>query len=172
MESDNLVASQAPEDAYPAIPPAPRLAYLLSGTKGDGQRMRRVLQAVYHPRNQYLLHLDLEAPTKERVDLARYVRLDPTFVAADNVHVVGKANLVTYRGPTMIAATLHAAAILLKQSRDWDWFINLSASDYPLMTQDGPCSSPLQIFACLLSHGDVKIVSVSISQFVACRLWL
>ncbi|KAJ3668946.1 hypothetical protein LUZ60_010896 [Juncus effusus] len=36
----------------------------------------------------------------------------------------------------MVASTLHACAILLKESKDWDWFINLSASDYPLMTQD------------------------------------
>ena len=35
---------------------APRLAYLISGTKGDSQRMMRTLQAVYHPRNQYILH--------------------------------------------------------------------------------------------------------------------
>ena len=37
----------------------------------------------------------------------------------------------------MIAATLHGAAILLKKAKDWDWFINLSTSDYPLVTQDG-----------------------------------
>ncbi|CAM8999555.1 unnamed protein product [Rhodiola kirilowii] len=44
--------------------------------------------------------------------------------------------MVTYRGPTMVANTLHACAILLKQNKEWDWFINLSASDYPLVTQD------------------------------------
>ncbi|XP_002965647.2 beta-glucuronosyltransferase GlcAT14A [Selaginella moellendorffii] len=118
------------------FPPPPRLAYLISGTKGDGNRMRRVLQALYHPRNQYVLHLDLEAPPRERVELARYVKMDPTFGDVKNVHVIGKANLVTYRGPTMVSCTLHAAAILLRQSPDWDWFINLSASDYPLVTQD------------------------------------
>jgi len=37
----------------------------------------------------------------------------------------------------MVANTLHAAAVLLNQAGDWDWFINLSASDYPLVTQDG-----------------------------------
>jgi hypothetical protein len=51
--------------------------------------------------------------------------------------MITKANLITYRGPTMVANTLHAAAILLKEYGDWDWFINLSASDYPLVTQDG-----------------------------------
>ncbi|CAM6125936.1 unnamed protein product [Calypogeia fissa] len=118
------------------MPPPPRLAYLISGTRGDGLKMKRVLQAIYHPRNHYVLHLDLDAPPRERVDLARYVRLDKTFVKVGNVFMVGKANLVTYKGSTMIATTLHAAAILLKKNADFDWFINLSASDYPLVTQD------------------------------------
>ncbi|MCD7471086.1 Beta-glucuronosyltransferase GlcAT14A [Datura stramonium] len=46
-----------------------------------------------------------------------------------------KQNLVTYRGPTMLATTLHAMSMLLRIAK-WDWFINLSASDYPLVTQD------------------------------------
>lgn len=116
---------------------APRIAYLLTGTKGDSQRMRRTLQAIYHPRNQYILHLDLEAPPREKIDLAMYVKGDSVFSVVENVRVIAKGNLVTYRGPTMIACTLHAIAILLKESLKWDWFINLSASDYPLMTQDG-----------------------------------
>jgi hypothetical protein len=51
--------------------------------------------------------------------------------------VIGKGNLVTYNGPTMVACTLHAVAILLKEELEWEWFSNLRASDYPLMAQDG-----------------------------------
>ncbi|KAH0871277.1 hypothetical protein HID58_078299, partial [Brassica napus] len=102
----------------------PRLAYLISGAKGDSHMMMRTLQAVYHPRNQYVLHLDLEAPPKERLELAMSVKSDPTFREVANVR------------PTMIACTLQVVAVLLKESLDWDWFINLSASDYPLVTQD------------------------------------
>ena len=116
---------------------APRLAYLISGTKGDSQRMMRTLQAVYHPRNQYILHLDLEAPPRERLDLTMSVKADPTFREVENVRVMAQSNLVTYKGPTMIACTLQAISILLKESLEWDWFLNLSASDYPLVTQDG-----------------------------------
>uniref|UniRef100_A0A8R7V8X7 Xylosyltransferase 1 n=2 Tax=Triticum urartu TaxID=4572 RepID=A0A8R7V8X7_TRIUA len=37
----------------------------------------------------------------------------------------------------MVTTTLHAAANFLPgPGADWDWFINLSASDYPLVTQD------------------------------------
>ncbi|KAJ9694688.1 hypothetical protein PVL29_010253 [Vitis rotundifolia] len=118
------------------LPKMPRFAYMISGTKGDGARLRRVLQVVYHPRNYYLLHLDLEASDAERLELAKYAKSEAVIKEFKNVMVVGKANLVTYKGPTMIASTLHAISILLKQAKDWDWFINLSASDYPLMSQD------------------------------------
>ncbi|KAH9331908.1 hypothetical protein KI387_004016, partial [Taxus chinensis] len=117
-------------------PPAARIAYLISGSKGDGERLKRTLLALYHPLNQYILHLDLESSPRERVHVAEYVRTHPIFEKVGNVHMIRKANLVTYRGPTMVSNTLHAAAILLKRSKDWDWFINLSASDYPLVTQD------------------------------------
>ncbi|CAL5351274.1 hypothetical protein CsSME_00038595 [Camellia sinensis var. sinensis] len=117
-------------------PELPRLAYLLSGTRGDGRRLKRLLQAAYHPRNYYLLHLDLGASAAERLELARDVKSEAVVGEFGNVMVVGKANLVTYKGPTMVALTLHAVAILLKKAK-WDWFINLSSEDYPLMPQDG-----------------------------------
>lgn len=129
--------SSAATTSMAALPPPPRLAYLISGSRGDGERLVRTLQALYHPLNQYVVHLDLESSPRERVDLAVYVKTDPIFAKVGNVHMITKANLVTYRGPTMVANTLHAAAILLKKSQEWDWFINLSASDYPLVSQDG-----------------------------------
>ncbi|PON88987.1 Glycosyl transferase [Trema orientale] len=116
--------------------PIPKLAYLISGSMGDGESLKRTLKALYHPRNQYAVHLDLESSAEERLDLAEFVRKEPLFAKLGNVRMIVKANLVTYRGPTMVTNTLHAAAILLKEGGDWDWFINLSASDYPLVTQD------------------------------------
>ncbi|KAG6576998.1 Beta-glucuronosyltransferase GlcAT14B, partial [Cucurbita argyrosperma subsp. sororia] len=117
-------------------PTIPRFAYLISGSKGDLEKLWRLLKALYHPLNQYVVHLDLESPAEERLELASRVRNESLFVEVQNVFMISKANMVTYRGPTMVANTLHACAILLKRSRDWDWFINLSASDYPLVTQD------------------------------------
>ncbi|XP_078432350.1 beta-glucuronosyltransferase GlcAT14A-like [Wolffia australiana] len=127
-----------PPPGAPPPPPGstPKLAYVISGSGGDGESLKRVLRALYHPFNSYVLHLDLEAPAAERAALAAAVRADAVYARFRNVHVVVKANLVTYRGPSMVANTLHAAAILLRLATDWDWFINLSASDYPLVTQD------------------------------------
>ncbi|KAH6792071.1 Core-2/I-branching beta-1 [Perilla frutescens var. hirtella] len=118
------------------LPPPPRFAYLISGSAGDGPMLRRTLEALYHPSNQYVVHLDAESSADERLDLYNYVTGHPIFRRFKNVRMITKANLVTYRGPTMVANTLHAAAILLKEGGEWDWFINLSASDYPLVTQD------------------------------------
>ncbi|CAA0829990.1 Core-2/I-branching beta-1-6-N-acetylglucosaminyltransferase family protein [Striga hermonthica] len=119
-----------------ALLPPPRFAYSISGSSGDGTMLRRTLEAVYHPRNRYVVHLDADSSAEERLDLCNYVNTHPVFLRFRNVRMISRANLVTYRGPTMVANTLHAAAILLKEFGDWDWFINLSASDYPLVTQD------------------------------------
>ncbi|KAL6894458.1 hypothetical protein ACP4OV_008556 [Aristida adscensionis] len=124
-----------------AAPALPRFAYLISGSEGDAGMMHRCLLALYHPRNRYILHLDAQAPDSDRAELAAFVAAHPVLAAARNVRVVEKANLVTYRGPTMVTTTLHAAAAFLwgdgrGRGADWDWFINLSASDYPLVTQD------------------------------------
>ncbi|GBG79661.1 GT14-family glycosyltransferase [Chara braunii] len=120
----------------PPLAELPRIAYFLTGSIGDGNRMKRLLLALYHPHNQYLLHMDRASPASERLDLARYVAFHPIFLTVGNVRFIVKSNLVTYRGPTMIATTLHGMSVFLRKKSKWDWFVNLSASDYPLITQD------------------------------------
>lgn len=131
---ETKISATAPAPAAPAIP---RFAYLISGSKNDLEKLWRTLLALYHPLNHYIVHLDLESPLEMRLELASRIEKQPVFSEVGNVFMIPKANMVTYRGPTMIAHTLHACAILLKRTKDWDWFINLSASDYPLVTQDG-----------------------------------
>ncbi|CAL9778142.1 unnamed protein product [Musa acuminata subsp. burmannicoides] len=133
VESTSFPASPPPP---PVGSPIPRLAYFISGSKGDLDRLWRTLRALYHPRNLYVVHLDLESPASERLRLISRVANETLFAKVGNVHVIKKSNLVTYRGPMVIANALHACAVLLKKGGQWDWFINLSASDYPLVTQD------------------------------------
>ncbi|GKC07822.1 beta-glucuronosyltransferase GlcAT14A-like protein [Tanacetum coccineum] len=132
----NMTIGNFEEGENQVPPPLPRFAYLVSGSKGDINKLWRTLRALYHPWNYYVLHLDLESPLVERMELASRVENDPVFASVGNVYVIPKANMITYRGPTMVSNTLHACAVLLKKYTDWDWFINLSASDYPLVTQD------------------------------------
>eukprot|EP00268_Persea_americana_P063239 TRINITY_DN8188_c0_g2_i2.p1 TRINITY_DN8188_c0_g2~~TRINITY_DN8188_c0_g2_i2.p1 ORF type:complete len:363 (-),score=54.53 TRINITY_DN8188_c0_g2_i2:883-1971(-) len=118
------------------FPPPPRIAYYISGSGGDGPRVFRLLSAVYHPRNRYLLHLDRRASQAEREEVAESVEAVDAFRAAGNVDVVGKADFVNSDGSSAVAAVLRGAAILMRRWKDWDWFVNLAASDYPLISQD------------------------------------
>ncbi|PPD99467.1 hypothetical protein GOBAR_DD03513 [Gossypium barbadense] len=120
----------------PYGPTPPSIAYLISGSAGDSARILRLLLATYHPRNHYLLHLDLSAPQTERDRLAVTIHSVPIFRAAQNVDVIGKANYAYQRGSSTVTSALHGASILLRLSSKWDWFISLSAGDYPLVTQD------------------------------------
>lgn len=138
----NVFYAERTEYAYPKSIPSkgkgypPVLAYQICGSSGDGKKMYRLLKAIYHPRNQYLLQLDAGSTDNERRELALLVQSDELFWALGNVNVLGKSYAVNKMGSSALAATLHAAALLLKISTDWDWFITLSASDYPLIAQD------------------------------------
>jgi len=68
---------------------------LISGSRGDGESLKRTLKALYHPLNQYALHLDLEAPLPKRMDLVDFVERESVFREVGNVSVVKKSNLVT-----------------------------------------------------------------------------
>ncbi|KAF3969624.1 hypothetical protein CMV_006600 [Castanea mollissima] len=47
-------------------PSPPSIAYLISRSTSNSGRILCLLLATYHPKNQYLLHLDLTAPQFER----------------------------------------------------------------------------------------------------------
>jgi Core-2/I-Branching enzyme len=119
----------------PAYPPV--FAYSISSTGGENKRIIRLLHSIYHPRNYYLLQLDAGSTEEERIELGEYVRNELNFRNYNNVFVLGKTSAVQWSGSSMVAATLHGAAVLLKFCQNWDWFINLSSLDYPLVTQDG-----------------------------------
>ncbi|KAE8736321.1 Pentatricopeptide repeat-containing protein, putative isoform 1 [Hibiscus syriacus] len=119
----------------PHYPPA--FGYYIFGGKGDKDRIFRLLLAVYHPRNRYLLQLGADASDEERYSLALALKSVPAIRSFGNVDVIGKPDQSSYMGSTHIAATLHSASVLMKVDNGWDWFIALSALDYPLVTQDG-----------------------------------
>lgn len=131
----------------PHYPPA--FAYFISGGNRDGDRIFRLLLAVYHPRNRYLLHLGLDARDEERQKLAAAAMSVPVIRAFGNVDVVGKAGYMTYLGSSNVAVTLRAASVMMKLDAGWNWFVTLSARDYPLVTQDGNANTVISV----LDHG-------------------
>ncbi|KAK9138111.1 hypothetical protein Sjap_008705 [Stephania japonica] len=115
-------------------PPPPSVAYFLTG--GDAQRLLRLLLSIYHPNNQYLLHLDRAAPQSHRLNLAVSIQASPVFRFFDNVNVVGSPDFANPRGGSALSSVLRGAAILIRYGRTWDWFVHLDARHYPLVTQD------------------------------------
>ena len=94
----------------PSAPKIPGLAYSICGSKGDLSSFWKTLRALHHPRNVYVVHLDLESTNAERQELASHVKNDMIFAKVGNVHIA-KSDMVTYTGPTMVANTLHACSI-------------------------------------------------------------
>lgn len=124
-----------PPSKGPDAPPI--LAYWILGTKGENKRIMRLLKAIYHPRNVYLLQLDSAASYHERLELSMLTQSEGVFEEFGNVDVVGKSYAVNPMAASGLSAVLHAAALLLRLRDDWDWFIPLSTSDYPILSQDG-----------------------------------
>ncbi|XP_042047641.1 beta-glucuronosyltransferase GlcAT14A-like [Salvia splendens] len=121
----------------PNAPPV--LAYWILGTRGENERVMRLLKAIYHPRNHYLLQLDSSASHYERLELSSLTQSEVVFEQFGNVDVVGKSYAVNPMAASGLAAVLHAAALLLRLRDDWDWFVPLSTSDYPILPQDVYC---------------------------------
>ncbi|CAB4302546.1 unnamed protein product [Prunus armeniaca] len=90
----------------------PVFAYWICGTNGESEKILRLLKAIYHPRNQYLLQLDAGSSDYDRGQLALYVQSEKVFQAFGNVNVVGKSYALNQMGSSALAATLHAAALL------------------------------------------------------------
>ncbi|KAI3777260.1 hypothetical protein L1987_47058 [Smallanthus sonchifolius] len=68
-----------------------------------------------------LSSLSADSSPEKRLESNQFVKNHPVFAKFGSVVMISKANLVTYRGPTMVANTLHAAAFLSREGRDWDW---------------------------------------------------
>ncbi|KZV18499.1 Core-2/I-branching beta-1,6-N-acetylglucosaminyltransferase family protein isoform 1 [Dorcoceras hygrometricum] len=172
---NNAFSSQKPSDSVlrgPGHPPA--FAYYIFGGRGDAERIFRLLLAVYHPRNRYLLHISADGGDDERSRLAALVKSVPAVRAFENVDVFGKPDPNTYMGSTNIAAVLRAAAVLLKVGGGWDWFLTLSAMDYPLVTQDGMLILSSFMFGTgvlLVYFPGVVCGLVRIPVFILAQLW-
>lgn len=83
------------------------------------------------------MHIGTDGSDEERRKLGSLVNSVTVMRAFRNVGVVGKPDKTTFMGSSSMAAVLRGASILLKVDKGWDWFVHLTALDYPLVTQDG-----------------------------------
>lgn len=105
------------------------IAFFLQVSVGNLPLLPRLLLKLWHKDNLYAVHFDQKVPAEEVQRFVKELRSDARYA---NVHIMAPEP-VTYMGVTMLLNTLSAMQRLLDEGADWDYFINLSGSDYPLV---------------------------------------
>lgn len=140
-------------------PPEASIAYFLQVSPANVRLLPRLVRAVYHPDNVYAVHYDVKisdadvkaatAGIAAALDARRGGSRQPPPTAVTTTPIDGSAtphpalppNIhlmerrpITYRGVTTVLNTLDGMELLTKVDGRWDYFINLSAADYPLLS--------------------------------------
>lgn len=108
------------------------VAYFIQISEATLALLPRLLRVVWHPENVYVVHFDKKIPVWQRshAETALFKRSKQY---EGNVHVM-KSEMVTYRGISMVLNLLSAMREALDHGADWKYFINISGSDYPLVS--------------------------------------
>lgn len=122
---------------FPPIRPA-NIAYFLQIAPSTIHHVPRLYARIFHPRNVYAIHFDLKIPSS---DVNRTIAiLRELVVDFDANSYIMPADPLVYSGISMVLNTISAIAFLNLVPNPWDFFINLSGSDYPLTAPDLPRS--------------------------------
>ncbi|TAE16447.1 MAG: glycosyl transferase [Bacteroidetes bacterium] len=93
------------------------------------QQFKRLFKAIYHASNHYLVHIDQKAGETIHAEIQSFL--------ADFPHTyLLKSENVLWGGYSMVQAELNGIKFLLDKKIQWDFFINLSGQDFPLMPQE------------------------------------
>jgi len=103
------------------------IAYLILVHRYPGQ-FKRLFKAIYHPANYYLVHVDKRAGVGLQTEIQDFLS---SFANASLL----KSQSILWGGYSMVDAELRGIEELLKISSEWEFFINLSAQDFPLKSQ-------------------------------------
>lgn len=110
------------------------IAYFIQISDSTLTLLPRLLRSVWHPSNTYVIHFDKKIPEYQRTH-ASVALFRKKGKYKSNVHVM-ESEVVTYRGISMVLNILSAMQAAMDHSDSWDYFINISGSDYPLVSPD------------------------------------
>ncbi|CAM3871214.1 beta-1,6-N-acetylglucosaminyltransferase [Aeromonas bestiarum] len=103
------------------------IAYLILVHRYPDQ-FKRLFKAIYHDSNHYLIHVDKSSGPELQQEIARFLADYP------NAAMLPSKNAL-WGGYSLVDAELRGIAALLEQNKEWEFFINLSAQDFPLRSQ-------------------------------------
>ncbi|XP_029102906.1 xylosyltransferase 2-like [Scleropages formosus] len=118
-----------------------RVAYMLVVHGRAIRQLKRLIKAIYHQDHFYYIHVDKRSDYLHR-EVFRITELYP------NVRVTPWRMVTIWGGASLLKAYLRSMEDLLSmQDWHWDYFINLSATDFPTRTNE-------ELVAFLSKHRD------------------
>eukprot|EP00064_Thunnus_orientalis_P007048 superscaffoldBa00000761_g7067 len=134
------------EDSAESFPSKPvRIAFVLVVHGRASRQFQRLFKAIYHTTHYYYIHVDQRS---------NYLHRQVHALAAQypNVRVTPWRMATIWGGASLLTMYLRSMADLLAM-RDWNWdfFINLSAADYPIRTNN-------QLVAFLSKYRDMNFI--------------
>ena len=103
------------------------IAYCILAHKNPEQ-MRRLLRAVWHPENLYVLHYDKRSPRVDHEVVARFPEEFP------GVRIL-PCKAVFWGRFSQVAVQIEALKLAVQSAAVWTHFINLTGQDFPLKSQ-------------------------------------
>lgn len=93
------------------------------------EQFKRMFRAIYVPGNQYLIHIDRTSGPEIQADITAFLK--PYQGTA-----ILEPRPMLWGGYSLVEAELRGMAKLLKMSKSWTHYINLSGQDFPLKSQE------------------------------------
>ncbi|XP_062244716.1 xylosyltransferase 1 [Platichthys flesus] len=146
LEGKANVNVQWDEDSAESFPLKPvRIGFVLVVHGRAARQFQRLFKAIYHTSHYYYIHVDQRS---------NYLHRQVQALAAQypNVRVTPWRMATIWGGASLLTMYLRSMADLLAM-RDWSWdfFINLSAADYPIRTNN-------QLVAFLSKYRDMNFI--------------
>ncbi len=91
-------------------------------------QLGRLIRAIDHPDNLFLVHVDRKSPRRVHERIAAFAS------ARSNVHLMQPRD-VRWASWSVVATTLAGIAELMRLNAHWSHFSNLSGQDFPLRSQ-------------------------------------
>uniref|UniRef100_A0A8C1JY59 Xylosyltransferase 1 n=1 Tax=Cyprinus carpio TaxID=7962 RepID=A0A8C1JY59_CYPCA len=134
------------DDSMETVPAVPvRIAFMLVVHGRASRQVLRLFKAIYHTSHFYYIHVDQRSNYLHRQMMALAHQYP-------NVRVTPWRMSTIWGGASLLTMYLQSMKDLLAM-RDWSWdfFINLSAADYPIRTND-------QLVAFLSKYRDMNFI--------------
>lgn len=92
------------------------------------QQFKRLFRAIHDPENCYLVHVDKNSGPALETEIRAFLSAYPNAAVLESRKAL-------WGGYSLVDAELRGMEKLLEMGADWEFFINLSGQDFPLMSQ-------------------------------------